>query len=267
MRARIEPMVGSAMSREQYDDVGALAELVVGAPRPLLIGLDVDGVLAPIVSHPDESALTSGVREIIESIASCHDVHVAVVSGRSIADLERFDFPGSVARVGSHGMELVGRAIRPLDALEQQRLDMLDALATAAAAGAGDGAWVERKPASVVLHVRQAPPERSRPAIADLRQQARAIEGATVKDGSAVLELFARSANKGDALVRLASETGCATTAFVGDDVTDEEAFAALAPSDVTIKVGDADTVAAHRLRDPDAVAEWLASIARKLLD
>ena len=53
----------------------------------------------------------------------------------------------------------------------------------------------------------------------------------------------------------------------MGDDVTDEEAFAVLGVDDMTIKVGPADSVASHRLRDTDAVAVWLAELANVLAD
>ena len=57
------------------------------------------------------------------------------------------------------------------------------------------------------------------------------------------------------------------STVFVGDDVTDEEAFAVLGATDVTIKVGPADTIASYRLHDTDAVAEWLNRLANVLSD
>ena len=118
-----------------------------------------------------------------------------------------------------------------------------------------------------MLHVREASPELASSAIDTLRSNATAIEGSSAKNGSAVLELFTRSANKGDALVRLGRGLGVASTVFVGDDVTDEEAFAVLGVSDMTIKVGAADSLASHRLHDTDAVAEWLAVLANVLAD
>ncbi len=192
-------------------------------------------------------------------------MHVAVLSGRTVADLARFDFPDAVDLVGSHGMETAESELRPLDAVEHDRLDTLRRLAIDAAEGAGSGAWVEHKPASVVLHVRQVPDERADAALGTLRDAASAIEGTTAKEGSEVLELFTRSANKGDALDRLRSELGVASTVYVGDDVTDEDAFKVLGSSDVTVKVGHADTAAVNRLQDTDAVAQWLQRLAENL--
>lgn len=243
-----------------YADPENLAALVGRAARPLLLGLDVDGVLAPIVDHAADATLLDGMGDAVRQVAGLEGVHVAVVSGRSVADLERFDFDEHLTVVGSHGMETRERSMAALAEAEVARLATLDRLAVDAVDRAGAGAWVERKPASVVLHVRQAGGERGRAALDHLREEASHVDGASMKAGSGVLELFARHADKGGAMLELADRLHAATTVFVGDDVTDEDAFALLGPDDVAIKVGDADTIAAHRLRDPHAVLAFLRS-------
>jgi trehalose-phosphatase len=245
-----------------FDDPEALAADVRAAARPLLVGLDVDGVLAPLVDHAADAALLDGIGEAISAVAELDSVQVAVLSGRSLDGLAQFGFPHDLHVIGSHGMETRDRPIEPLDENEARRLADLGGLAEAAAREAGDGAWVERKPASVVLHVRRADPERGRVALDALADRARDVDGATAKPGSNVLELFARSADKGTALVALGAELRAATILFAGDDVTDEDAFARLGPDDIAIKVGDADTIAPHRLRDPDAVLAFLRALA-----
>jgi trehalose-phosphatase len=148
--------------------------------------------------------------------------------------------------------------MEPLTDDERTLLADLDGAAVAAAEQAGAGAWVERKPASVVLHVRQADDSAGTIALLELADIARGLDGATVKAGSGVLEAFARHTDKGTALMALTSDLGAVTTVFLGDDLTDEEAFAHLSPGDVAIKVGDAATIAPHRLRDPHAVLTFL---------
>jgi trehalose 6-phosphate phosphatase len=245
-----------------YGDPEAIARLIAASPRPLLIGLDCDGVLAPIVAHARDAVLLEGARDAVSAVAGVDSVHVAVVSGRSVSDLERFAFGRDVEVIGSHGMETRNRAMSPLSDAERERLSALHALTVDAVGQAGAGAWIERKPASVVLHVREADAERGARALDALRLEADGVSGATVKAGSGVLELFARSADKGVALVELARRLGAATTVFVGDDVTDEDAFAHLGTGDIAIKVGDADTIAPHRLRDPAAVLALLLALA-----
>jgi len=245
----------------KYDDPVDISRLVAASPRPLLVGLDVDGVLAPIVDHADDAVLLAGMGWAVDAVARLADVCVAVVSGRSVAGLEQFGFGDHVQVIGSHGMETRGLAMAPLGAREQTLLQRLDDAAVAAADRAGDGAWVERKPASVVLHVRQADDVAGPAAIVVLIDAITSIDGATTKAGSGVLEAFARHADKGTALVELGRRLGVATTVFVGDDVTDEDAFAQLSPTDIAIKVGDADTIAPHRLCDPAAVLTFLRSL------
>lgn len=246
----------------RYDDPADLADLVAGRPRPLLIGLDVDGVLAPLVDHADDSALLPGIADAIADVGNLPDVHVAVVSGRSVDDLQRFGFADDIEVVGSHGMETRDRPMLPLTERERNLLALLDDAAVAAASQAGDGAWVERKPASVTLHVRQAGATAGHEALDRLAAEAATHPGASTKAGSDVLEAFARSADKGSAMTDLGRRLGAATTVFVGDDITDEEAFAALGSDDVSIKVGDADTLAPFRLRDPHGALQWLRSLA-----
>jgi trehalose 6-phosphate phosphatase len=247
---------------ERYEDPVAFAARVGSSARPVLLGLDVDGVLAPIVDHADDARLLDGASEAIGEIASRDGFHVAVVSGRALDDLERFAFHRGVTVVGSHGMESRRRPAAPLDGDERQRLDSLTVLAERAALLAGDGAWVESKPASVVVHVRTADRDLAARAIDELHVAILAVDGTTAKAGSGVLELFAREASKGTAIAALMVEVGAATTIFVGDDVTDEEAFAVLGDGDVGVKVGDAPTIAAVRLADPHAVLAMLRHLA-----
>jgi trehalose-phosphatase len=246
----------------RYDDPAEIAGLVAKRPRPLLVGLDVDGVLAPIVDHADDAVLLAGMGPAVSAVAALDDVVVAVVSGRSLAGLTQFGFGDDVEMIGSHGMETRDLPMEPLTDHERLLLADLDGAAVTAAERAGAGAWVERKPASVVLHVRQADDASGSIALLQLADVTRGFDDATVKAGSGVLEAFARHTDKGTALLALAADLGAVTTVFLGDDLTDEEAFARLSPGDVAIKVGDADTVAPHRLRDPAAVLAFLQALA-----
>jgi trehalose-phosphatase len=244
-----------------YDDPVDIARLVAACHRPLLVGLDVDGVLAPLVDHADDSVLLDGMGDALRALNGLAGVHVAAISGRSLAGLEQFGFDDDIHVIGSHGMETRDREMTALSDHESAVLQRLDDAAVAAADRAGTGAWVERKPASVVLHVRQADDTGGSEAIASLSAAVSSVDGATTKAGNNVLEAFARHADKGSALIELAGRLGAATTVFVGDDLTDEEAFARLATTDMSIKVGDADTIASHRLRDPAAVLEFLRGL------
>lgn len=244
-----------------YDDPIDLARRATTLARPTLVAYDCDGVLAPIVDHADDSVLLPG---ITDQLTRLHElgVAVAIVSGRSLSGLEQFSFPPEIIVIGSHGAERRGRSTTPLDQEESARLRRLDQLARSARDTAGAGAWIEEKPASVVLHVRQAGDERARRALDELTAAASEVEGAHQKPGSGVLELIARTADKGSAIARLCDETSSASCAFLGDDRTDEDAFATLGDGDLTIKVGPGETTATSRLGTPADVLQWTRALA-----
>jgi trehalose-phosphatase len=245
----------------RFDDAVELAQSVAAAPRPILIGLDLDGVLSPLVDHADDARLLDGVAEAIEQLDT-KDVAVSVVSGRALTSMRTFGLPSHVHLIGSHGIEVANTPMLPLTDEEHTRLSTLRMLAQEAAAMAGPGAWVETKFASVAIHVRTANPDTSHRALANLKQQTTAVDGASCKPGSNVLELFARHTSKGAAVVQLRQTINANTVVFIGDDVTDEEAFAVLRGNDISIKVGTAPTIAQHRLSDPHAVLRWLTALA-----
>ena len=219
-----------------------------------LIGFDVDGVLAPIVEKADHATLSPGVIDELERLAM--RARVVIVSGRSVGDLDRFSFPPTLEVVGSHGLERRGMPPLALDDDEQYTFEQLELLATRAVDAAGDGAWLEYKPASVVIHVREADRELADRAIAAVENLANMIDGAHVKHGHMVCELLARTGSKGETIAEL-REPG-QPVVFLGDDVTDESVFEAMVDGDLGIRVGDGDTAANYRLSGPDAVVEFL---------
>ena len=161
-------------------------------------------MLAPIVSHADDARLLPGVLEAVGELAAL--TPVAVVSGRSIEDLSRFGFPDHVEIFGTHGLERRDEGPVELGQQEQRRYERLARLAADAADQAGDGAWVEVKPAGVVLHVREAPPDRSAASVAELHRQAADVTGAHVLPGHGVVELLARVTSKATAIAALCDE-------------------------------------------------------------
>jgi trehalose-phosphatase len=240
------------VATDRFDDPAAVADDVAGRPGRLLAAFDVDGVLAPIVSHAADAALLPGVLDALIALAAL--TPVGVVSGRAVENLERFGFPESFLVAGSHGAERRGVPLAPLSALERQRLGRLHSLAARAAAGAGSGAWVETKPTSVVLHVREADAERGDAALEELARLAALVSGADVRRGHAVVELATRPATKAAAIGAMRLDLPPGPVLYVGDDITDEDVFASLTPIDVGVRVGPGATAATRRLRDPQDV-------------
>jgi trehalose 6-phosphate phosphatase len=232
---------------------------VLAGRRPLLVASDYDGVLARLRDDPSDAVPEAGVAEVLARLAASGGVTVALVSGRGVADLQTTSgLSGPYRWVGSHGAEFDG----PLTGeLAGRRDDLAELLAPLVAAT--PGARLEVKPASVAVHVRQVA---DRAAAADLLAQAhaRADSSLTLKPGKDVLELAVTDADKGSALRRLAGELGTVATLYLGDDLTDEDAFRALTDGDVTVKIGDGKTAARHRVPDTEgalAVLEHLADL------
>jgi trehalose 6-phosphate phosphatase len=226
--------------------------------RPLLVASDYDGVLSPIVADPSAAVPQAGAEDALARLARADGVTVALVSGRGVADLRAVSgFSGPYRWVGSHGAEVDG-PVGPEIAVRRDAL----AAALEPLVSAVPGARLEVKPASVAVHVRQVT---DRAAAAELLDSAdRAADPAvTRKPGKEVLELALTAADKGTVVRRLRDGCGAAAAIYLGDDVTDEDAFRALGPDDVTVKVGDGATAARFRVADPASAVEALAELGR----
>ncbi|WP_263732594.1 trehalose-phosphatase [Cellulomonas sp. SG140] len=241
------------------------------ARRPLLVALDFDGTLAPLQDDPSRSAITADGVTVLERLAALPQVTLALVSGRSMADLHKLAaVPAGTVLIGSHGAERARRTRFGLDRdvvrLTDEQADLLAVLGARAAtvARGRDGVWVESKPTAVVVHSRLAP--RDVAAVAcDEALALGADTGVDVMQGKDVVELSVLHADKGAALTALRDELGAELVLYAGDDVTDERAFAALRPDDVTVKVGDGDTSAAYRVPGTEELVAALDGFADAL--
>ncbi len=242
--------------------VAEVVAAVASAPPPQLIALDVDGTLAPLVPRADQAALLPGAAQAIATLAE-EGVAVAVVSGRGLDNLRRqFPWPEGLRLIASDGVEDSTMPPVGLSAEERQRLHAVRTLAEKASAKV-PGTWVETKAASVAFHYREARSASIGSVAAQrLGEHLNRIDGVWLRRGHLVLEASVRELSKGEALGRIRGELGVASVVYVGDDETDEEAFATLGPEDVTVRVGPGETVARHRVADPATVVELLGALA-----
>ena len=252
--------------------IEALAELAGDPGRhPVLVGLDFDGTLAPLVDDPDTSRALPAAVEALRVLGTASGVTLALVSGRSLVDLHRrAEVPVGTVLIGSHGGERGragehGLAHDPMQLTPEQDALLVQVGAGLQGASRGrDGVWVQHKPAAAVLHTRLAEPDD-----ADAATR-RALEVATELGlrplrGKDVVEVPVLPVTKGHALLHLKEDVGAATVVYAGDDTTDEHAFGDLGPADVTVKVGPGDTAARYRVPHPDALCEVLAAFAAAL--
>ncbi len=230
--------------------------------RPALF-LDMDGVLAPITATPHAVGPEPRRRRMLLRLLDRLDGRVAVLSGRTIAEIDRICEGVVPCVAGVHGLERRGadgriRRLDPHPALSAVHEDL------EAFARERPGVLVEDKTLGVTLHYRQAPGfgREAR----DLARRLAHHHGLTLQPGDMVQELKTPGADKGRALTAFMAETpfSGAVPVMAGDDLTDEFAFAAAADlGGFGVLVGPPRATAAlHGLADPAAVMDWLEGLA-----
>ncbi|WP_062241309.1 trehalose-phosphatase [Brevibacterium epidermidis] len=253
----------------------------------LLVALDFDGVLAPLQDDPSTSRMVPESAAAIAALADLPRTRVALVSGRDIATLRRLSqAPDMAWLVGSHGAEAElgidadrdgdSAVVRSpeLTAAEAEMLAAIDAHLEAfehtLPGGHGTADFlIERKPYSRTVHTRGIAPEAAAALHGHATEVLEEFPDIRVIEGHDITELAVKQATKGDG-IRLLVRAGEPTAAgYLGDDVTDEDAFAALdeltdsraLDTGLSVKVGSAQTRAPWRIAGPEAVAELLGRL------
>ena len=225
--------------------------------RNTLIALDYDGTLAPIAPMPHLATLPDTTRALLVRVARHYPM--IVLTGRARRDALHLLAGVPVLEViGSHGAELPGSPIgRFLARVEQWRDQLADKLHTVA------GTNIEDKKYSLAVHYRQSEDPAS--ANQSIRDAAGKLKGARVVGGKKVVNVVPEEApDKGAALLGALDRLGCERAVFVGDDETDESAFAAAAGSTriFTIRVGeDAESKAGYFLRSQQEIDTLLETM------
>jgi trehalose 6-phosphate phosphatase len=230
---------------------------VVSRVPVLLVTSDFDGTLAPIVSHPADARPLPDAAAALVALSRLPQTSSALISGRALVDLRTLSgMPEQVHLVGSHGSEFAAGFLIPLDDAARALLTEVSQTLTDIAADA-PGATVEIKPASVALHVRNAEPTQAAVAL-DCARAAMASWDVHATEGKSVLELAVIKTDKGQAIDILRQQEQASAVVFLGDDVTDEKAFARLSETDLGVKVGEGETLARYRISTPEDVATTL---------
>lgn len=218
--------------------------------------LDVDGTLLEIARHPDLVTADRALLRLLKRLDKACDGAVALISGRSLQQLEAIFNPLTLATGASHGLELrtpsgdvryLGQAVPPREA------DRI-----AAFAAEHEGLLLERKTMSMSVHYRERP---------DLENLVLETLQAIHKDvdnefrllrGKMVVEITPAAANKGSAIRTFMEMPPFAgrRPVFVGDDVTDEDGF---------IVVNEMDGISVRIGNSPDSAARWYFSSTTEL--
>ncbi len=225
--------------------------------------LDMDGVLAPLAPRPEDVVPVARRTVVLTRLVERLDGRVAVVSGRTLAEIDRIADGAAPAASGVHGLER-RRADGLLERAEPHAGVRDAAAAFEGFAASRPGMIVENKVVSAGLHYRGAP------ALAD-EAMALALRladktGLTLQAGELVVELKTPGTSKGTAVRAFMAEAPFAggLPVMLGDDLTDEDGFeAAQALGGFGVLVGpERATAARYRLEDVDAVLTWLEGIA-----
>ncbi|WP_114522073.1 trehalose-phosphatase [Altererythrobacter sp. ZODW24] len=234
----------------------AISELTARAQLALF--LDFDGTLVPIAATPDGIAVPDDLAARIEGLADRFAGRLALVSGRAIDNLCSHLGPTAVAIAGSHGAH---RQLADGSLLGGKAAEISDAVVAAMRDFASrESLHLEEKAHGSALHYRSAPEKKD--VVAAAMDQLAAANGLATKHGKCVVELVEPGADKGaavEAFMALPLFDG-STPVFIGDDVTDEDGFAAanrLGGFGIRID-GDGPTLARYRLPDPDSLYDWL---------
>jgi alpha,alpha-trehalase len=234
--------------------------------KKIVVFLDYDGTLTPIVSRPELATLSDDMRGVLKRLAGL--CTVAIVSGRERGDVERLVGLDNLVYAGSHGFDIAGpgglqlqheegrKALPQLDEAERALRQRLDEVA---------GSLVERKAFSLAIHYRNVAEED----VASIEQAVNDVESRHSRlrktSGKAVFELRPDvDWDKGWAIEwlmeSLERERSSLLPIYLGDDTTDEDAFRVLRERGVGVLVSESDrpTLARYRLGDPNDVQCFL---------
>lgn len=261
-----------ASFQDQYD-------AVVGAADRLLVGLDFDGTLSPIVADPTTARIHPGAPAVLAELAGAVGT-VAIITGRpvrQVLELGAFeDLDGELLVLGQYGNERWSSVERRIVSPEPPEglADLRAALpALLERAGVPD-AFVEEKGLAVAVHTRRcAEPQAAFDALVPVLVEAAREHGLAVEPGRLVIELRAPGMDKGKALRTIVEERGAGAVAFVGDDLGDLEAFQVVhelrgrGMPGLLVCSGSEEQQALVELADvvvdgPDGVLELLARLA-----
>ncbi|MHA1565756.1 MAG: trehalose-phosphatase [Alphaproteobacteria bacterium] len=267
--------VGNAQPVERLIDelpcaMHHMAELVDAAgDRRLAFFFDYDGTLTPIVARPDMALLSDAMRATLKALARRH--FVAVISGRDLQDVQglvgienifyagshgfRISGPGQWQKVSEHGTEFLPILDRAEQALRERTEEI-------------SGAIVERKHLSVAVHYRLVEEDGVAKLAAIVDDVLRAHPELRQSAGKKVFDLQPDiDWNKGKAILWMLEALNLdrhdVLPIYIGDDVTDEDAFRALRNRGLGIVVKGAHrtTGAQYALDDPDQVCQFLAAL------
>lgn len=201
----------------------SLVDDLLALDRPLLVALDVDGTIAPIVRDPDKATIPDDTLAVLKVLASTPSTELALITGRDLDSLSRMEQLDGIWRAVEHGGLVLAPGQQPQpQELPEERQHALARFREWVRDHAED-AFVEYKPRAVAVHVRaiaETDPDQANALLDEAEEIATGL-GLHVRKGRCVREAEALEHDKGEALREIFERSGARSTFFAGDDVTD----------------------------------------------
>ena len=237
-------------------------------PHEVAFLLDIDGTLLDIALTPHDVQVPPTLRKTLLRLQERTNGALALVSGRSLSDIDLIFAPLKLSAVGGHGAEIRVDPSHATNGGKSRFLDKKTRTKLAAVADMAEGIILEDKGYSVALHYRLAPDKQR--AIEDsvaLICGELPVDAVDILPGKSVIEVKRSGFNKGTALRDLMAHPPFSgrKPIFIGDDVTDEAAFAVVPEFDgMAISVGRMVPGVVQRFETPTDVRRWLEKIATR---
>lgn len=240
----------------------------------VLLMLDYDGTLVPLARKPDQALLPPQSKKLLQQLSQNSNCEVIIISGRTLCDIKRMVGLRNIIYSGNHGLEVEGPKIKfqsfiPLrykKILKKIKKQLQEELSGVA------GAWVEDKGPILSVHYRLVAPEKI-PTVKTIFQENTMVDrlcgDIKTKSGKMILEIKPPVVwDKGKVVLWLLArqtflqESQGILPVYMGDDVTDEDAFRALHNKGWTISVGQSKNSAAqYYLNNPQEISKFLQEI------
>ena len=227
---------------------------------------DLDGTLAGIKPHPDQVSIPDAVLQDLHQLSLMNEGALALISGRSMAELDTLASPYHFPLAGVHGAERRDiHAHTHIVSLPDALTQTLQAQLSSALAEL-PGTELEAKGMAFALHYRQAP-QHADAVLALAAEIVSRYPQLALQPGKCVVELKPKGVNKGAAIAAfmVTPPFRGRTPLFMGDDLTDEAGFCVVNQAEgISVKVGPGETIAGWRLANVASVWQWISDIANQ---
>lgn len=241
----------------------------------LMIFLDYDGTLTPIVNDPSKAFLPPSTKQLVKALAETPGVEIVVISGRALSEIMQLVNISGLTYVGNHGFEIEGPSMRHIHPSSERMVKLLFRIAKqlSKAFKIYPGILVENKKLTLSVHYRNLEDKivnEAKKLFEKILEPYLTANQAEIVEGKKVWEIRPALAwNKGATVLWLFERSAAALNSiilpiYIGDDQTDESAFHSLKRSGLTIRVTDnpsEETHAKYFLKGPEEVREFLKRI------